>query len=168
LVAHGVIIADDEYITRYYPSYAQAVKSQRGYSEELKWVIVELEVCNATDGDIKASLVNLHAQTGAWTNGVDMLLFADMNEGSGTILSLGLGEEKQLWVPFLLSKGQFGYRDDWYRIDEKEYELVLATYPDKVYISLGKPDKAGSNNPRTYNGQSTDAAFSLQEEGQVG
>lgn len=108
-------------------------------SDDAKWIVAEVSLRNMGTTDASISLVGVNMQMGAWANGIDLPLFSAMNGRSGLTVHFASGETQRLQIPFSIDKTQFGFRGAGSSLEDREYDLVMATYPDEIAISLGKP-----------------------------
>ncbi|MCL2826165.1 MAG: hypothetical protein FWD72_02035 [Eggerthellaceae bacterium] len=121
-----------------YPDYSSPVL-QSGQAHDMRLVVVSTTVRNDSENDEQLFFGQAVLQSGAWFNGIDQPLFSLLNGGAGVSQTLKPHEEESVLLPFCMYDVQFGFHDTWASIDHQSFELVLATYPDKVSIELGTP-----------------------------
>lgn len=138
VTATGCSIEENQAIKGRFPGFDES-KGETSNLGEPRYLVAEVTFRNDGKTDLNIPIGGIVAQMGAWSNGLEMPLFTYMNEGADTVVKMVPGEEKLLLLPFSLYESQFGFSDTWKMLADREFELVLATYPNKVCINIGSP-----------------------------
>lgn len=134
----GSALLDQKELDQVVPGYENRVIKAGGASD-MKALVVRLRLVNAGDKPVDSPAQYLKLRAGAWANGVDPLLIPPMNPSLST-LQLQPGEQEEVLVTFEAYNTQFGFNTaQWQNFSQSRLQLVLASYPDDVYIDLGRP-----------------------------
>ena len=109
-----------------------------GTSDDMKALLVGVEITNISSEIQRVHARDFTAQSGAWANGLYAPLYMALNDDASTIIALEPGEEIRRTFVYLMYDMQF-CSNDWKRVGEREFDLVLALYPDKYLVNLGIP-----------------------------
>ncbi|AEB06498.1 hypothetical protein Corgl_0379 [Coriobacterium glomerans PW2] len=140
LTALGCALADQNEMGKLLPGYRDGMITA-GAASDVKFLLVRLRLVNGSDENRTPDLNSLAVQEGAWHNGIDPdpAIFRAMNPQAST-LELQPGQSKEVLAVFEAYDTQFGFKTAaWDGFGGRGLELVLATYPDKVCITLGRP-----------------------------
>lgn len=107
-------------------------------AEEVYLACVSLQVSNPGQQTTQVPLYSLYLSDHVWYNGMDMELFTLLNSGQNILLTLEGGTSVSLQLPYLLYKPQFTEKR-WKQADQKEYFLILSTYPACVELCTARP-----------------------------
>ena len=135
-------LVDYEGLRALVPGYADSF-IEDGASDDMRALLVEVEIGNASSESRKVHVRDFSAQSGAWANGLYAPVYMTLNEDPSTIVELAPGEEARRTLVYLMYDMQFN-GDGWDGVDERSFDLVLALYPDKHLIELGVPAAAGA------------------------
>lgn len=138
ITATGCSLEENQAIKERFPDFDDS-KGEKSNLGEPQYLVVEVTLRNDGKTDLNIPIGGIVAQMDAWSNGLEMPLFAYMSEGEGPVVKLTPGEEKRLSLPFSVYESQFGFNDAGKMLADREFELVLATYPNKVCINIGSP-----------------------------
>jgi len=105
------------------------------------WIDVRLE--NTSSDAQKVHVRDYHLESGAWDNGLYAPLYMDINTDPSTIIDLAPGESAERTLVYLIYSIHMNNRTDWGTVDQRDYSLELALYPDKYSIGLGAPSVDG-------------------------
>lgn len=103
--------------------------------DDVNFLVAEIQMKNESDEVKKTSLTQVIAESGAWSNAFDMDLFIALNNIDKVYISLDGHEERTFKVPYIMYKSQFK-SSEWESVKDREYELVLSTYPVKNQVIL--------------------------------
>lgn len=118
------------------PNYKNQMLNRKNYSEnDINFLVAEIQMKNESNEVKKTSLTQVIAESGAWSNGFDMDLFIALNNVDKVYISLEGHEERTFKVPYIMYKSQFK-SSEWESVKDREYELVLSTYPVKNQVIL--------------------------------
>lgn len=130
---YDAIDPDQTMYTRYIP----------GEQEEL--LMVELTIHNPTQEEQYFGVPD-SLESGAWRNGVDVPMYDYLNPKA--FEALGSGETITVKMPFTMSYNQFT-PSRWKTVREREYQLMLSLYPEKVVMEIPINHKMGERNDET-------------------
>ena len=99
---------------------------------DCNYVIAKITLENDTDKIIKfgkfGSVTHWVIETGINGNGMDQLLFIELNPSYAT--SFSSGQKQELILPFYLSEEQITY----YELMQEDKKIIYSFYPTKAYI----------------------------------
>ncbi|WP_080801321.1 hypothetical protein [Arabiibacter massiliensis] len=139
--AEGSSLVDYEGLKALVPDHIDSF-IEDGTFRDMRALFVEIEMRNASSEVKKVYVRDFSPQSGAWTNGLYAPLYMTLNDDPSTIIELEPGEKASRTLVYLMYDGQFS-GGGWERVSEREFELVLALYPDKYLIELGVPSAGG-------------------------
>jgi hypothetical protein len=103
----------------------------------LRFLLVDVDVRRvAQEEQSFFSLAWIYAQSYAWRNGFDHLLFEDLNGGETMSSALGNGERAHLVLPYGMSDTQFKDQTDWETVEGRPFDLVMTTYPVENIVHI--------------------------------
>lgn len=94
---------------------------------------VELKIKNTSSDVRKIDLIKFRLTRLDYSNGPRLEVFLDINDDVDTRLEPN--EEVTLYLPFTVHECSFT-KQQWEKIDESNWKLLLNLYPDKVRINL--------------------------------
>lgn len=124
------------------PGYDDSLIEDRSASD-MRALLVEVEVKNASSQAQRAHVRDYHLESGAWCNGLYAPLYMSINADPSTIIELAPGESAQRTLVYLIYDINMNNRVDWSKVDQRDYSLELALYPDKYLIDLSVPNVDG-------------------------
>ncbi|MCH4184745.1 MAG: hypothetical protein LKF61_04580 [Eggerthellaceae bacterium] len=116
---------------------------------DTKILVLKMSALNKGPQENQTNLCLYSVQQDAWVNGVDLLLYMPLNKAKSANITLQPNEERTVLLPYSMYDFQFGFNDNWIHINENPFELVLKTYPNKVFIALGLPEPTSSFSSET-------------------
>ena len=94
--------------------------------------IAELTVTKTTAEKSTLDLTNISFESGAWGSQFDAQLMFDLNpDFESLLLEMNEGESKSIRFPITVIDQQFTM-EQWSRINEKVFYIVLQYYPEKI------------------------------------
>lgn len=84
-------------------------------------------------------VTSLTVESGAWTNGLDVPLFFEMNDADSLNVSVEPSASCNIILPFRIYPSQF-YAQDWKQLKTRKFYLVGAMYPITQKVSLRTED----------------------------
>lgn len=98
---------------------------------DVKYIVSEIEMEYTGDKDsAQCRLFNCSFQSGAWHNGESADVFFQLNANS---MKLEKDKKYTLYTAGGLCKIMFT-DDDWEKVNNMKFELVLATYPEEIVL----------------------------------
>lgn len=104
-------------------------------NEQKKILLVTVKINNISDTQQTMSLVRFVAQSQAWANGMDFESYCKLNDVQEAAIILEAGEQREMVMPFYLYEIQFT-GDRFYKMGDRDFQLVLSTYPVKNIVEL--------------------------------
>lgn len=120
------------------PGYEDSL-IEDGSTADMRALLIEVEIENTSSGAQKIHVRDYHLESGAWSNGLYAPLYMSINDDPSTIIDLASGEETKRTLVYLIYDTHMNNRADWERVEQRDYSLELALYPDKYLIDLGTP-----------------------------
>lgn len=139
ITSHGAFLLTWETLGEYDIPEDQGSLKQMLVDGDALAVVVVADMTNQGTEDLRASPTYLTLQTGSWANGVSTTLFRSLNGGHDPALTLSPGESVTVLIPFEIWRSSFGYNGYWDTLAHRDYQLITAIFPDKVYCDLGTP-----------------------------
>jgi hypothetical protein len=99
-----------------------------------KILLVSMTITNRSPVTQTIELSRFCGQSRAWSNGIHLPLFRELNE-STLSLSLASKESIEVLLPYALYAFQFQDKD-WTSVEGKAFDLVLALHPEKKIVHL--------------------------------
>jgi len=106
------------------------LKIENGASYDIKYIVSEIEM--EYTGDIASPVCPLlyaTYQSGAWHNG-ESEAFLQINNNS---MKMEKGKKYTLYTAGALTEIGFS-KDDWKKVNDMKFELVLSTYPKEIIL----------------------------------
>jgi len=98
---------------------------------DIKYIVSEIEMEYTGDKDsVQCPLLKANFQSGAWHNGESADVFFRLNANS---MKLEKGKKYTLYTAGGLGKIMFT-DDDWEKVNDMKFELVIATYPEEIVL----------------------------------
>ncbi len=116
----------------------EVLLAEFGAGYDARCIVLDFSVTNTSDSPQSIELGVFQLQSGTWNNGVNFIAYRDINSdvNDGSLnLQIEPGETYQVKLPFSMIDDSF-FPDDWNRVEERQYELVLSLYPVKRVIRL--------------------------------
>lgn len=127
-----------EKILEFAPDVQNEIKDTKGEllkHDQKKVLLVNLGIRNLSDAEQTTSVAQFAVQSDAWTNGVDLNTYCALNDVQETAITLAARETQEFMIPFYLYDVQFT-GNKFQEIDERNFQLVLSTYPVKNMVEL--------------------------------
>lgn len=119
-------------------TYAEDMEGNLYDGERMRVLMAHIQIEKNSDSDEFIDFTRINVESGAWHNGLDAELYMAMNEGiSVQKLVLEKGEQCEVILPFSMICDMFKKRG-WEKIDEREFSLVFAFYPEKIVMKKSK------------------------------
>lgn len=133
-------LLDGDEIKTLDPNYECFTKDEKGNilsPQDERFLLVHMKLINYTDDERSMDIRHIVAESDTWANGIAQDIFIDLNSGKGkpTEIRLAPKQEMEIIVPFYLCSVQFK-PDDWQKIDNRQFDLVLTLYPEKNIVPL--------------------------------
>ncbi|SDG57275.1 hypothetical protein [Marvinbryantia formatexigens] len=114
----------------------QNVTEGMRYAGEMKLLWVDIELKNTSQTGARVDCLELGAEAPGWANIPNPDFYYTINEGkNGLQTELEPGENIEYSLPFLLLKNNFR-NSEWKKVEQKEYYITLALYPEKKMIAV--------------------------------
>ena len=99
--------------------------------------MIYLKVENNSDSQKSVSFVDFTPESYAWKNGLSLELYTLLNPDAGSPLTFYIEPKSnaEVILPYTMIYSQFE-DDDWERIEQREFDLVLSQYPTKHIVNL--------------------------------
>ncbi|MEG0461791.1 hypothetical protein [Gordonibacter sp.] len=117
---------------------------EEGTFGDMRALFVEVKIENASSNTQKVHVRDYHLESGAWHNGLYAPLYMSINEDPSTMVDLAPGEKAERTLVYLIYDTQMNNQADWSKVEQRDYSLELALYPDKYLIDLGIPVAGGA------------------------
>lgn len=124
------------------PEY-EASSIEDGSSSDMRALLVDVQISNNSSGVQNVHIRDFNLESGAWTNGLYAPLYMSINNDPSTIVELQPDEKIERSLVYLIFDTQVNNRADWDKVEQRDYSLELALYPDKYFIELGSPTADG-------------------------
>lgn len=139
IVVEGSELIDGERLKEIVPDYIYGVKNTDGSelgNDQVRILLVNLKITNTTDEPQNMTVCQIYAESLTCANGIDAELYEELNVDKGNPIRIELdpNEEMEVVLPYSFCSRQFKSKD-WNNIDNRVFDLSLATYPIK-YIAL--------------------------------
>lgn len=123
-----------------YPTYNDDILNydMTPVKDEQRYVLmVTVQIENITDEEKIVSLVQIYAESLAWSNGIDGNLFPIVNEICNDPMRIALCSEEtmEIVLPYSLYDFQFQAKS-WENIANKKFDLTLSFYPIRNIVIL--------------------------------
>lgn len=100
--------------------------------------IAELTISKTAPDESTLDLTSVAFESGAWGNQFDAELMFRLNPDlESLLLQLDTGETKKVLFPITMLDQQFT-PEQWSRIDERVFYIVLQYYPEKLQFKIGR------------------------------
>lgn len=105
--------------------------------EQIRNLLIYLKVENNSDSQKTVSFVDFTPESYAWKNGLSLELYTLLNPDAGSPLTFYIEPKSnaEVILPYTMIYSQFE-DDDWERIEQREFDLVLSQYPTKHIVNL--------------------------------
>lgn len=110
----------------------QALYTRYIPGEQEQLLMIEMTIYNPTNEE-KEFGVPTNLESGAWSNGLDAPMYVYLNPEAEK--PLASGESITVKMPFTMLYLQFT-PSKWKTVQEREYQLMLSLYPEKVVMEL--------------------------------
>lgn len=124
------------------PEY-EASSIEDGSSSDMRAFLVDVQISNNSNDVQNVHIRDFNMESGAWTNGLYAPLYMNINNDPSTIVELQPDEKIERTLAYLIFDTQVNNRADWDKVEQRDYSLELALYPDKYLIELGVPAVGG-------------------------
>ncbi|MDD3278022.1 MAG: hypothetical protein PHG16_03960 [Lachnospiraceae bacterium] len=106
--------------------------------EKIRAIFFHVKIQKKGNDPEDIDLTKVSAESGAWGNGINGQLFMTLNPGvSIDKIVLEENETAEMILPFSMVDTMFR-KDDWKKIEEREFSAVLQLYPEKILLTQGK------------------------------
>jgi hypothetical protein len=139
ITAIGARILNSQQIEELIPGFDSGLLDDSGKpisKESVKMLVVELDVTNYSSTEQAVALYKFTAVSRAWSNGVSLDSFRELNEGNSPTLAMSANQSQTVCLPFLLYDFQFQSKTDWDTVSDRPFDLALSLYPIKTVIHL--------------------------------
>lgn len=124
------------------PEY-EASSIEDGSSSDMRALLVDVQISNDSSDVQNVHIRDFNMESGAWTNGLYAPLYMSINNDPSTIIELQSDEKIERTLVYLIFDTQVNNRAEWDKVEQRDYSLELALYPDKYLIDLGAPAVGG-------------------------
>ncbi len=132
-------VYDVNHIEKIAPGYTSLFRDSDNPNNP-KLIVVDVKVTNRNTERLLFDISSISLQSGAWSNGVSLMLLDSLNEESAKELRAFDGNtSKTIQLPFELVGTQFKNSTDWELVPQRDYDLVLSVYPAYHFVHLGSP-----------------------------
>lgn len=133
-------ILDSEQLSELLPDYTIDVYNEDGSPidpDSAKTLLVEVNIVNDGTTTQTIALQRFCAESLAWSNGLALDEFKQLNNGMSPQLELEPGQAVDVRLPYSVYALQFMTDAEWQEVDDRPFSLVLSLYPTKHLIRLG-------------------------------
>ncbi len=105
--------------------------------EKIRAVFFHVQIEKTGSDNESIDFTKISAESGAWGNGINAQLFMVLNPGVSIEKNvLEKNEIEEIILPFSMADTMFK-KDDWKKIDEREFGVVFQLYPEKIVLTQG-------------------------------